>query len=176
MPATIATRNTTDGATREKPSARPRAVAHTDSRTPESTSTIQATRTSEVAVLSLSGYGAARPEAPPRDLPPRSHTGTGPVPGPPGTGPPSVGGLVHPVGAVDPTWAGQVGGVDDRVRVALLGEEALPVGGVLGVEGVAADHGVEVRLPAVGLGAEHPAQPLGLLLPRPEGPRHLDGV
>src|SRR5687768_4875607 len=77
----------------------------------------------------------------------------------------SVGGLVHPVGAVDLARAGQVGGVDDRVRVALLGEEALPVGGVLAVEGVAADDGVEVRLPAVGLGPQHPAEPLGLLLP-----------
>src|SRR5215217_8315792 len=81
----------------------------------------------------------------------------------------SVGGLVHPVGAVDLTGSGQVGGVDDRVRVALLGEEALSVGGVLAVEGVAADHREEVRLAAVGLGPEHPAQPLGLLLPRPEG-------
>ena len=43
-------------------------------------------------------------------------------------------------------------GVDDPVRVALLGEEPLPVGGVLGVEGVARDHRVEVGLPAVGLG------------------------
>src|SRR3954470_17392209 len=63
----------------------------------------------------------------------------------------SVGGLVHPVGAVDLTGAGQVVGVDDRVRVALLGEEPLPVSGVLGVEGVAADHRVEVRLTTVGL-------------------------
>src|SRR4051795_13197000 len=83
--------------------------------------------------------------------------------------------LVHPAGAVDLTGTGQIGGVDDRVRVALLGEEALPVGGVLAVEGVAADHRVEVRLPAVGLGPQHPAEALGLLLPRPERPRHLDG-
>jgi hypothetical protein len=31
-----------------------------------------------------------------------------------------------------------------------------------------------VRLPAVGLGPQHPAEPLRLLLPRPERPRDLD--
>ena len=64
--------------------------------------------------------------------------------------------------------AGQVVGVDDRVRVALLGQEPLPVRGVLRVEGVARDDRVEVRLPPVGLGAQHPAEPLRLLLPRAE--------
>ena len=43
-------------------------------------------------------------------------------------------------------------GVDDRVGVALLGQEPLPVGGVLLVDGVAADDGVEVRAASVGLG------------------------
>ncbi len=54
--------------------------------------------------------------------------------------------------------------VHDPVGVALFGEEALPVGGEVLVDGVAGDDGVEVRLVAVGLGAQDPAQPLGLLL------------
>src|SRR5699024_5924095 len=54
--------------------------------------------------------------------------------------------------------------VHDRVRVALLGEEALAMGGVVLVLGVAHDHGVEVRGAAVGLGAQQATQSLGLLL------------
>src|SRR4051812_4913157 len=60
--------------------------------------------------------------------------------------------------------AEQVVGVDDRVGVALFGEKPLAVGGVLGVQGVAGDHRVEVRLAAVGLRPQQPAQPLRLLL------------
>ena len=41
--------------------------------------------------------------------------------------------------------------------------------------GCRGDHRVEVRLPAVGLGPQQPAEPLGLLLPRAEGARDLDG-
>lgn len=59
MLATTATRKTIDGASRENPSLRERAVAHTASSPPESTSTNHAmTATSFVAVLSLSGYGS----------------------------------------------------------------------------------------------------------------------
>ena len=64
--------------------------------------------------------------------------------------------------------------VDDRVGVALLGEEPLPVGGELRVDGVAGDDRVEVRGPAVGLRPQQPAEPLGLLLARAERPRDLD--
>src|SRR5919112_5155682 len=66
-------------------------------------------------------------------------------------------------------------GVHDPVGVTLLGEEALPVGGELGVHGVAGDDGVEARRHPVVLGAEQPAQPLGLLLPGAEGAGDLDG-
>ena len=59
---------------------------------------------------------------------------------------------------------GEVLGVDDGVGVALLGQEALPVGGVLLVGGVAGDDRVEVGLAAVLLGAHDPSEPLGLLL------------
>src|SRR5882757_8123426 len=68
----------------------------------------------------------------------------------------------------------EVVGVDDGVRVALFGEKALAVGGVLGIEGVATDDGVEMRLPAVVLGPQHPAEPLCLLLTGAEGAAHLD--
>src|SRR3954463_11618140 len=54
--------------------------------------------------------------------------------------------------------------VDDPVGVALLGEEPLPVGGEVGVDGVAGDDGVEVRGAPVTLGSQHPAEALGLLL------------
>src|SRR5699024_11434631 len=59
--------------------------------------------------------------------------------------------------------------VHDRVRVALLGEEALAMGGVVLVLGVAHDHRVEVRGAAVGLGAQQATQSLGLLLTGSEG-------
>lgn len=45
--------------------------------------------------------------------------------------------------------------------------------GVLGVEGVAGDHRVEVRLTTVLLRAQQPSEPLGLFLSRPERARHL---
>ena len=64
---------------------------------------------------------------------------------------------------------GEVLGVDDGVGVALLGQEALAVGGVLLVGGVAGDDRVEVGLAAVLLGAHDPPEPLGLLLARAEG-------
>src|SRR5207253_11402511 len=81
----------------------------------------------------------------------RSPHGTPPV----GSG--SVSGFVRPVGAVDLAGPGQVRGVDDRVRVALLGEEALPVRRVLAVEGVAADHRVEVDRKSTRLNSSHVA-------------------
>ena len=59
---------------------------------------------------------------------------------------------------------GEVLGVDDGVGVALLGQETLPVGGVLLVGGVAGDDRVEVGLAAVLLGAHDPPESLGLLL------------
>src|SRR5690348_6300236 len=65
-------------------------------------------------------------------------------------------------------------GVDDRVGVALLGEEALPVRRVFGVDRVAGHHRVEVGLAAVGLRAQYPAEPLRLLLTGAERARHLD--
>ena len=55
--------------------------------------------------------------------------------------------------------------VDDRVGIALLGQEALPVRGIILVDGVPADHRVEVRAATIGFGAQHPAEPLRLLLP-----------
>ena len=47
--------------------------------------------------------------------------------------------------------------------------------GVLLVEGVTRDDGVEVRRPAVGFGTQHAAEPLRLLLARAERAAHLDG-
>src|SRR4051812_24709785 len=61
MLAARAAAKTTVGVSRVKPSVRPSAVAQTDSRTPETTRTSQYTVHSRSAVLSLSGYGAARP-------------------------------------------------------------------------------------------------------------------
>src|SRR3712207_2531748 len=69
MLRTSATPKTTDGARRLNPSERPRAVAHTASSTPDRTSTSQDTTASAGAVLSLSGYGTARPGA--REVGPR---------------------------------------------------------------------------------------------------------
>ena len=69
----------------------------------------------------------------------------------------------------------QVIGVDDPISVALLGKKALPVCGVLGVDGVAGDHRVEPGLAPVALRSQQSAQALRLLLPRPERPRHLHG-
>jgi hypothetical protein len=58
----------------------------------------------------------------------------------------------------------QIVGVFDDVAVTLLGEEALPVRGVFGVEAVAGDHAVEHRTAAVGLGSQQPAEPLCFFL------------
>ena len=66
-------------------------------------------------------------------------------------------------------------GVDDAVGVPLLGEEPLTVLGEVGIDGVAGDDGVEVGRTAVLLRPQDPAQPLGLLLTRPEGAADLDG-
>ena len=74
-------------------------------------------------------------------------------------------------GEAQSTSGGEVLGVDDPVGVALLGEEALPVLGELGVDGVAGDDRVEVRGLALGLGAQQPAEPLRLLLPGAERAR-----
>src|SRR4051794_14177650 len=58
----------------------------------------------------------------------------------------------------------EVGGGEDRGGVALLGREALALGRDLRVVGVAGDARVEVGWAAAGLGAQHPAEPLRLLL------------
>lgn len=60
--------------------------------------------------------------------------------------------------------AQHVVGVADDVAVALLGQEALPVRGVFGVQAVARHHRIEDGAAAVGLGPQQPAQPLRLLL------------
>ena len=52
-------------------------------------------------------------------------------------------------------------GVDDPVRVALLGEEPLPVRGEVLVDGVAGDDGVEARGVPVCLGPQDPARAAG---------------
>src|SRR5688572_2513678 len=65
--------------------------------------------------------------------------------------------------------------VHDRVRVALLGEEALPVLREVLVDGVARDERVERRRDARLLRAQQAAESLRLLLARPERPGHLDG-
>ena len=59
---------------------------------------------------------------------------------------------------------GDVVGVDDPVGVALLGQEPLPVLGEVGVDGVARDDRVEPCGTLVRLGAQQPAEALGLLL------------
>src|SRR4029079_13431820 len=73
-------------------------------------------------------------------------------------------GTCSPVGALS-RRPSEVGGVGDRVGVALLGEEALTVLGELRVYGVAGDDRVDPRRPPVLLRTEQPAQPLGLFLP-----------
>ena len=69
----------------------------------------------------------------------------------------------------------QVVGVDDPVRVAVLGQKPLPVRGVIGVQGVSRDDRTEVRLTPVALGPQQPSEPPRFLLTRPEGARHLNG-
>src|SRR3954453_9010897 len=69
----------------------------------------------------------------------------------------------------------EVGGVEDRVGVALLGQEALALGRELLVVGVAGDDRVEVGLAAVCLGARPPAEPLRLLLAAAERAGDLHG-
>src|SRR5664280_609252 len=58
----------------------------------------------------------------------------------------------------------QVVGVHDPVRVPLLGQEALPVRGVVGVQGVPRDHRIEMRLTPVTLGPQQPSETLRFLL------------
>src|SRR5450631_2281490 len=65
--------------------------------------------------------------------------------------------------------------VDDPVGVPLLRQEALTMGGEVGVDGVARDNAVEVRSTPVALWPQDPPQPLSLLLSRTKGPGHLDG-
>ena len=86
------------------------------------------------------------------------------------------GGQTVSLGSVGGRSAGvqHVVGVDDPVGVALLGEEPLPVGGEVGVDGVAGDDRVEVRGAPVALGPQHPAEALGLLLAGAERAGHLD--
>src|SRR5882757_2001419 len=69
----------------------------------------------------------------------------------------------------------QVVRVHDPVGVALFGQETLPVCGEVLVDGVPGDHRVEAGLVPVGLGPQHPAEPLRLLLAGAERPRDLDG-
>lgn len=59
-----------------------------------------------------------------------------------------------------------VGCVQDRVGVALLGEETLAVLSEVLVDGVACDERVERRSEVLGLGAQQAAEALGLLLAR----------
>ena len=49
------------------------------------------------------------------------------------------------------------------------------MGGVVDVEGVSGDDGVEVGFAAVGFGAEQAAETLGFFLAGAEGSGHLDG-
>src|ERR1700712_2787424 len=68
----------------------------------------------------------------------------------------------------------QVGRIHDAVGVALLGEEALPVLGEVGVDGVAADDGVEARRLRLALRSQQATEALCLLLPGAEAARDLD--
>src|SRR3712207_2640782 len=63
MLSTTATAKTSDGTSRVNPADLPRAVAHTASSTPDTTSTAHAIGISSGAVLSHTGYGTARPGA-----------------------------------------------------------------------------------------------------------------
>ena len=65
--------------------------------------------------------------------------------------------------------------VEDRVAVALLGEEALAVLREVLVDGVAGDERVEVRGQPALLRAQQAAEALGLLLARAERSGDLDG-
>src|SRR5437867_1126573 len=64
--------------------------------------------------------------------------------------------------------------VQDRVAVALLGEEHLAVVGEVELAGVTGDEGIERRGPAVGFGAEDAAESLGFFLSAAERAGHLD--
>src|SRR5699024_1896420 len=67
----------------------------------------------------------------------------------------------------------QLLGVHDRVRVALLGEEALAVGRIVLVLGVAHDHGVEGGVAPVGLGRQRRTRRRRPLLGQTEGAADL---
>src|SRR3982750_3950524 len=119
MLATSPTTNTTVGASRVKPSVLAREVAQTAARTPERMRTTQYTVTPGDALLSLSGYGAARPGVLVADPPSPSHTvrrpavligqdveGAGVVP----RRPDDLGGLVDDEGGLAVGAAAVVGG------------------------------------------------------------------
>src|SRR3982750_1998194 len=119
MLATSPTTNTTVGASRVKPSVLAREVAQTAARTPERMRTTQYTVTPGDALLSLSGYGAARPGVLVADPPSPSHTvrrpavligqdveGAGVVP----RRPDDLGGLVDDEGGLAVGPAAVVGG------------------------------------------------------------------
>src|SRR5690606_24940258 len=63
----------------------------------------------------------------------------------------------------------------DFVMVALLHEKQLAMQGVFLIQGVPGDEIVKIGAVLPRLGAQDPSEPLRLLLPRPEGARHLDG-
>src|ERR1039457_2711043 len=65
-------------------------------------------------------------------------------------------------------------GVDDAIRVALLGKESLAMCGVILVERVARHDRIETRSASIVLGSQYPAETLGFFLARPERSRHLD--
>jgi hypothetical protein len=65
-------------------------------------------------------------------------------------------------------------GVHDAVAVPLFGEEALPVGREVSVDGVTRHHGIEARGRPLRLGSQQPAKALRLLLPRAECAGDLD--
>src|SRR5699024_2271507 len=66
-------------------------------------------------------------------------------------------------------------GVEDVVAVSLFGEEPLAVLREVLIDGVAGDQRVEAGGVIALLRPQQPAEPLGLLLPRAEGPGDLDG-
>ncbi len=80
-----------------------------------------------------------------------------------------IGRISHPAALAQPTdngleSSGYGVGIDDRVRVTLLGQEPLSVCRVVDVEGVPGDHSVEMSLAPIGFGPQDPAETLGLLL------------